>query len=47
MYTCIYTGAEYIVGKLKGNAVGSQYMIVDNGRSPEKATGPSMLRKVV
>ena len=39
-------GSEYILGKLKGNAVGSQYLIVDNGRSPEKATGPSMTRKV-
>jgi hypothetical protein len=38
-------GSEYVLGKLKGNAIGSQYLIVDNGRSPEKTTGPSMTRK--
>jgi hypothetical protein len=38
-------GSEYILGKLKSNAVGSQYIIVDNGRSPLKATGPSTCRK--
>lgn len=40
-------GSEAVLGKLRGNAVGSQYLITDSGLAPEKAVAPSMLRKVL
>ena len=39
-------GSETVLGKIRGNAVGSQYLLTDHGLSPEKAIAPSMLRKV-
>ena len=38
-------GSEAVLGKIRGNAVGSQYLITDSGLAPEKAVAPSMLRK--
>lgn len=38
-------GAESILGKIRGNQVGSQYQFTDHGLAPDKATAPSMLRK--
>jgi hypothetical protein len=40
-------GSENVIGKLRGNAVGSQYIITDGGLSPEKTILPSSLRKVM
>ncbi len=31
---------------MRGNAIGSRYLITDHGLAPEKAVAPSMLRKV-
>ena len=39
-------GAESVLGKVRGNSVGSQYLITDHGIAPDKAVAPSMLRKV-
>lgn len=39
-------GSESILGKVRGNSVGSQYLITDPGLAPDKAVAPSMLRKV-
>ena len=38
-------GSESVLGKVRGNAVGSQYLITDGGLAPDKAVAPSMLRK--
>lgn len=38
-------GSEQVLGKIRGNSVGSQYLITDHGLAPEKAIAPSMLRK--
>eukprot|EP01036_Dinobryon_divergens_P049572 gene49572-66403_t len=37
--------SESVVGKVRGNAVGSQYMIYDGGLGPDKTISPSSLRK--
>jgi Tub family len=39
-------GSESVLGKVRGNSVGSQYLITDSGLAPDKAVAPSMLRKV-
>jgi hypothetical protein len=39
-------GSESVLGKVRGNSVGSQYLITDAGLAPERAVAPSMLRKV-
>lgn len=39
-------GSESVLGKVRGNSVGSQYLITDHGIAPDKAVAPSMLRKV-
>lgn len=39
-------GDESVLGKIRGNAVGSQYLITDAGLPPDKTVTPSMLRKV-
>lgn len=39
-------GSDTVLGKVRGNSVGSQYLITDAGLSLEKAQAPSMLRKV-
>ena len=38
-------GSESVLGKVRGNSVGSQYLITDAGLAPDKAVAPSMLRK--
>jgi hypothetical protein len=38
-------GSESVIGKIRGNAVGSKYIITDGGLAPEKTVAPSMLRK--
>lgn len=38
-------GSESVLGKVRGNAIGSRYLITDHGLAPEKAVAPSMLRK--
>mmetsp|Transcript_9111 Transcript_9111/g.8982 ORF Transcript_9111/g.8982 Transcript_9111/m.8982 type:complete len:404 (-) Transcript_9111:322-1533(-) len=38
-------GGESILGKVRGNSVGSQYLITDPGLAPDKAVAPSMFRK--
>lgn len=39
-------GSESVLGKVRGNSVGSQYLITDHGIAPDKTVAPSMLRKV-
>lgn len=39
-------GSESVLGKVRGNSVGSQYLITDHGVKPDKTVAPSMLRKV-
>lgn len=38
-------GSEMVLGKVRANLVGSQYLITDAGLAPDKAVTPSMLRK--
>mmetsp|Transcript_11899 Transcript_11899/g.19645 ORF Transcript_11899/g.19645 Transcript_11899/m.19645 type:complete len:561 (+) Transcript_11899:86-1768(+) len=38
-------GSETVLGKIRGNAIGSRYIITDHGLAPGKAVAPSMLRK--
>ena len=38
-------GSEMVLGKVRANLVGSQYLITDAGLAPDKAATPSMLRK--
>eukprot|EP00601_Ochromonadales_sp_CCMP2298_P015229 CAMPEP_0173232172 /NCGR_PEP_ID=MMETSP1142-20121109/8815_1 /TAXON_ID=483371 /ORGANISM="non described non described, Strain CCMP2298" /LENGTH=391 /DNA_ID=CAMNT_0014161657 /DNA_START=129 /DNA_END=1301 /DNA_ORIENTATION=- len=38
-------GSEMLLGKVRGNAIGSRYLITDHGLAPTKAVAPSMLRK--
>lgn len=38
-------GSETVLGKVRGNAIGSLYLICDSGLAPEKTVVPSMLRK--
>lgn len=38
-------GSESVLGKLRGNTVGSQYLITDGGLSLHKAVSPSSLRQ--
>eukprot|EP00595_Chromulina_sp_UTEXLB2642_P000070 CAMPEP_0196762128 /NCGR_PEP_ID=MMETSP1095-20130614/1495_1 /TAXON_ID=96789 ORGANISM="Chromulina nebulosa, Strain UTEXLB2642" /NCGR_SAMPLE_ID=MMETSP1095 /ASSEMBLY_ACC=CAM_ASM_000446 /LENGTH=264 /DNA_ID=CAMNT_0042112507 /DNA_START=514 /DNA_END=1308 /DNA_ORIENTATION=+ len=38
-------GSEAVLGKIRGNAVGSEYVVYDHGLSPEKTVAPSLLRK--
>lgn len=38
-------GSDRLLGKLRGNAVGSQYVLYDGGLAPEKTVSPSMLRQ--
>lgn len=38
-------GSETTLGKLRGNAIGSTYLITDHGISPEKTENPSSYRK--
>lgn len=40
-------GSDSVLGKVRGNSVGSQYLITDSGLAPDKAVAPSMLRKVI
>jgi hypothetical protein len=35
------------VVQVRGNAIGSRYLLTDHGLAPEKAVAPSMLRKVI
>ena len=39
-------GSESVLGKVRSNNIGSRYVIMDNGLTPEKTDAPSMLRKV-
>ena len=39
-------GNDAILGKVRGNAVGSQYLVTDAGMSLQKAVSPSSLRQV-
>ena len=39
-------GSDSVLGKVRGNSVGSQYLITDSGLAPDKTVAPSMLRKV-
>lgn len=38
-------GSESVVGKIRGNAVGSRYIITDHGLAPDKSVAPSTYRK--
>jgi tubby and related proteins len=38
-------GSEMLLGKIRGNAVGSQYLLTDHGIAPDKTVTPSMLRR--
>ncbi len=38
-------GSETVIGKVRGNAVGSKYILTDHGVAPDKTVAPSMLRK--
>lgn len=38
-------GSETVLGKIRGNAVGSRYIITDHGIAPDKTAAPSMFRK--
>jgi hypothetical protein len=38
-------GSETVIGKVRGNAVGSKYIVSDHGLAPDKTVAPSMLRK--
>lgn len=38
-------GNEAVVGKIRGNAVGSRYIITDHGLAPDKSVAPSTFRK--
>ena len=38
-------GSEAVLGKIRGNQVGSQYSLSDHGLAPDKAAAPSMLRR--
>lgn len=40
-------GSDSVLGKIRGNAVGSQYLFTDHGLAPDKTMAPSMLRKVI
>lgn len=35
-----------MIGKVRSNNVGSQYLVVDSGLAPDKTAAKSMLRKV-
>lgn len=39
-------GSDHVVGKVRGNTIGSKYLIADGGLAPDKTVAPSMLRKV-
>lgn len=39
-------GSESVLGKVRGNSVGSQYLVTDSGLAPDRTVAPSMLRKV-
>jgi hypothetical protein len=39
-------GSDAILGKIRGNVIGSQYLITDGGLSLQKAVSPSSLRQV-
>ena len=43
---CADRGSEQVLGKVRGNALGTQYTIYDHGMSIDKAGTPSSLRKV-
>lgn len=38
-------GSESVVGKVRGNTIGSRYLITDGGVAPDRTVAPSMLRK--
>eukprot|EP01038_Epipyxis_sp_PR26KG_P006556 gene6556-9005_t len=38
-------GSESVLGKVRGNSIGSRYLITDHGLPPDKTVAPSMLRK--
>lgn len=40
-------GSDAVLGKIRGNTVGSQYLLTDHGLAPDKTETPSTLRKVV
>jgi hypothetical protein len=38
-------GSESVLGKVRGNAVGSQYLITDGGLAPDKAVAEATVRQ--
>lgn len=38
-------GSDSVIGKLRGNTLGSSYTITDSGLAPDKSVLPSMVRK--
>jgi len=38
-------GSALVIGKVRGNAIGSQYIILDNGIAPDKTSAPSVTRR--
>lgn len=38
-------GSESLIGKVRGNTIGSRYLITDSGLAPDKTVAPSMRRK--
>jgi hypothetical protein len=39
-------GSMYLLGRLRANAVGSQYLITDHGLAPDKTASDNLIRKV-
>lgn len=46
MKYCLVTKWIILYTKVRGNTIGSKYLITDHGLAPEKTVAPSMLRKV-
>ena len=40
-------GSDSVLGKIRGNTVGSQYLLTDHGLAPDKTETPSTVRKVL
>lgn len=40
-------GSAYLLGRLRANAVGSEYLITDHGLAPDKTASENLLRKVL
>jgi hypothetical protein len=47
MNPAVDRGSDHVLGKVRGNAIGSKYLIGDHGLAPDKTVAPSMLRKVI